>query len=85
MLCMMYPVTLWIIVFGPRSVAAWLGLPADDVIDFALSLALSVGYVLLVRQLFRDIRTQWLSRALPKRVSKGSPRGLDDAWLDCPR
>jgi hypothetical protein len=85
MLCLMYPVGYEIIVFGPRSVAAWLGLPTDLVISLAIGLALGIAEVLLVWDIFRDIRANWLSRALAKRVSKRSSRGLDDAWLDGPR
>jgi hypothetical protein len=85
MLCQMYPVGYWIIVFGPRSVAAWLGLPTGAVIGFAIYLALGIAVVLLVWEIFRDIRANRLSRALAKRVGKGSSRGLDDAWLDGPR
>ena len=84
MLWMMYPVSYCVIVFGPRTIAAWLGLPADDIVVFAMCLTLGLAEVLLIWELSRDIRANWFSRALAKRVGKGSSRGLDDAWLDGP-
>ena len=87
MLCMMYPFGYLIIVYGPRSIAACLGLPTDDVVAFAICLILGVEHVLLVRERFRSVRTQRqsLSRALAKRISRRSSRGIDDPWLDGPR
>jgi hypothetical protein len=79
-LLMMYPVAYWIVVFGRRRIAEWLGLPVDSVIEFETFLAVGVAYLLLMRGAI------WISGLLSRKPAKlvggGSSCGVDDPWLD---
>ena len=81
-LLMMCPVACWIVVFGRRRLAEWLGLPVDSGIEFQIDLAVAVACLLLM------LGAIWKSRLLSRRPAKlvggGSSWGLDDPWLDMP-
>ena len=79
-LLMMCPVAYWIVVFGRRRLAEWLGSPVDSGIEFQIDLAVAIAYLLLMRGAIWKSRL--LSRKPAKLVGSGSSCGVDDPWLD---
>jgi hypothetical protein len=79
-LLVMYPVAYWIVVFGRRRLAEWLGLTVNSGIESQIDLAVAVACLLLMREAIW--KSGLISRKPAKLVGSGSSCGVADSWMD---